>query len=507
MPYPPYLSRQISYRQNESAGNEIPTSILDAEFNDVEEVTNQINQRLRSITNVAGQLINVAAQIAAALVGSQRFTVSGSTTVFLTTITWDSSFSSGNVLVNASGLEIDPNTVTVANNAGFLEVTLATAVSTGWLFVAAYSQGAGILTRLQSTANGDGASLIGIEDAGALYTAVNVEGALAEVMTDLNALLTTLGTLNKLWTSDGVTISGDPASADFDLGGFKVSNMADAVANTDAVTLQQLLAVTQNLDTLLSLFIRADGATPFTGDQSLGGHRLTNLGAGIMNGDAIRFEQFNNIDGGQITTGTVAGPRLGEFVGDTGAGGVKGAVPAPPVGSAALQYFLSADGTFKAVPSNLGGFVLLQDQKASGTPGGAALAAAWTARTLNTEVWDTQNSCTLIGTTQFSLLAGTYRIRVTSPFFRVDLVKLRLRNITDAVTTLVGGQGYSNNGANYTESLLVLGGRFVIAGTKTFELQYFAATAFGVSGTLSGLGGASGTAELEIFTSLELIKE
>lgn len=42
---------------------------------------------------------------------------------------------------------------------------------------------------LASTAHGEGASLIGIEDAGALYTATTVEGALAEVRTVANAAM------------------------------------------------------------------------------------------------------------------------------------------------------------------------------------------------------------------------------------------------------------------------------------------------------------------------------
>jgi hypothetical protein len=45
------------------------------------------------------------------------------------------------------------------------------------------------LTTLASTANGEGASLVGIEDALALFTATDVEGALAEVKQIANAAL------------------------------------------------------------------------------------------------------------------------------------------------------------------------------------------------------------------------------------------------------------------------------------------------------------------------------
>lgn len=48
------------------------------------------------------------------------------------------------------------------------------------------------LTRLASNANGDGASLVGIEDLADIITATTVEGALAEIQTDLNAAESTL---------------------------------------------------------------------------------------------------------------------------------------------------------------------------------------------------------------------------------------------------------------------------------------------------------------------------
>ena len=54
------------------------------------------------------------------------------------------------------------------------------------------------------------------------------------------------------------------------------------------------------------------------------------------------------LDGSQITGGTVAAARLGVMTGDAGAGGTKGAVPAPGVGDA--TKFLRGDATFAAIP-------------------------------------------------------------------------------------------------------------------------------------------------------------
>ena len=49
--------------------------------------------------------------------------------------------------------------------------------------------------------------------------------------------------------------------------------------------------------------------------------------------------------GASADLGTIAA-SLSPFVGDTGAGGVQGLVPAPPAGSGAAQEYLQAGGTF-----------------------------------------------------------------------------------------------------------------------------------------------------------------
>lgn len=285
MARPPYLLRHTSYRQAESAGQPISTSQLDAEFNDDYEVTNQLNRLLRGITDASGRLVNISAQLAQSLVGSTRFTPTIATTVFLTTVAWDASFSSGNVQVIVSGVILDTATYSVADSGGFLEVTVAVSVSSGWVFISAYSQGAGIATMLASTDPGDGASQVGINDIDALYISTNVEGALAEIATSFNALLVSLGTISNIWTNAGVTVAGGPATNDFQMGSNRVIDLADAVDPTDAVTLQQLQAITQNISTLLAQFIRADGSVPWTANQSLASFKITDAGTPTMPGD------------------------------------------------------------------------------------------------------------------------------------------------------------------------------------------------------------------------------
>lgn len=58
---------------------------------------------------------------------------------------------------------------------------------------------AAIITDLASTANGDGASLVGIEDSGGLITATTVEGALAENRAAIDALESGRAVLSQAW--------------------------------------------------------------------------------------------------------------------------------------------------------------------------------------------------------------------------------------------------------------------------------------------------------------------
>lgn len=66
---------------------------------------------------------------------------------------------------------------------------------------------------------------------------------------------------------------------------------------------------------------------------------------------------------------TEATSMLNAFTGDSGAGGVKGLVPAPAAGDAAANKFLNADGTFKATPTSNPALTLI----ASGSLSGAAV--------------------------------------------------------------------------------------------------------------------------------------
>ncbi len=284
MPYPPRPSRRTSFQQAANAGTTTPSpSMLDAEHNDFVEQIDQLNTFVRGITTSTGQLRNQSAATAQALAGAQRFVATAGQTVFVTTIVYSASFTSTNVEVFDRGIKIDSNLVTVANNAGFLQVTIPVQNAGHVVFVAAFESGAGLLTRLANTGSGaDGANMIGIQDTGALIAATTVEGALTEVVTSLNTLLSNLGTISNLWKRDGT----NAASANIPMGGFKFTGLVDGSASTDSATVGQVSALNSTISNLGNTFVRKDGTTTMTGIFNAGNFRVSNVAAPTTGTDA-----------------------------------------------------------------------------------------------------------------------------------------------------------------------------------------------------------------------------
>jgi len=71
-----------------------------------------------------------------------------------------------------------------------------------------------------------------------------------------------------------------------------------------------------------------------------------------------------DLAGEVITSGTVPAAHLGLMVGDSGAGGARGAVPAPAAGDAAAGKYFDADGTWTVPPDTIGD----DDQTAQDVP-------------------------------------------------------------------------------------------------------------------------------------------
>jgi hypothetical protein len=204
-------------------------------------------------------------------------------------------------------------------------------------------------------------------------------------------------------------------------------------------------------------------------------------------------------------TGSQATALLSSMVGDSGAGGTKGLVPAPAAGDAAAAKFLRADATW-AVPAGGGGSyvsvpdVIIEEQQASGTNAGASTSGSYASRTLNTLVRN-NGSIASLSSNQVTLGAGTYYFQWSSPAFAADAFKTRIQNITDGTTASYGSTEYSENATPKSQTRSVGSCIVTIAASKAFELQMRVS----ISKATNGLGTASGFGT-EIYSRLEITK-
>ena len=106
----------------------------------------------------------------------------------------------------------------------------------------------------------------------------------------------------------------------------------------------------------------------------------------------------------------------------------------------------------------------VQDQKASGSPGGTSAAASYQTRTLNTVVTNEINGSSL-ASNQVTLPAGTYYFEASAPGRDASLHKVKLQNITDASVIKIGSSEYSSNLDNINTRSFV-SGNFSIHSTK-----------------------------------------
>jgi len=165
--------------------------------------------------------------------------------------------------------------------------------------------------------------------------------------------------------------------------------------------------------------------------------------------------------------------------------------------SAYLVINASKSPTLAAVPQLQPRIAYLQDVKSVGTAGGSSVTATWSTRTLNTLVDDT-GIITSLTSNQFILPAGTYDFLASAPCFNSNAHKLRIRNITDSTTLLVGSKAYMGSGQ--TDSILE--GRITLTSAKTLELQHYVSSGFATQ----GFGVSDSTSENDIFAQVKIQK-
>jgi len=142
---------------------------------------------------------------------------------------------------------------------------------------------------------------------------------------------------------------------------------------------------------------------------------------------------------------------------------------------------------------------VFEERQTSGTNGGTFSSGAYRTRALNTEVIDTDGIAS-VSANQVTLQAGTYKITAWAECYRVDQHNLRLQNITDSTTDILGATSYTGS-ATFSSGHSHLSGEITIAAQKVFELQHRCVTTQATNGF-----GQPASFSTEVYSSLTIEK-
>lgn len=143
-------------------------------------------------------------------------------------------------------------------------------------------------------------------------------------------------------------------------------------------------------------------------------------------------------------------------------------------------------------------YILLKDEKPSGTAGGNGSNDTWNKRTV-TEFVDTGNHCSVTSSV-ITLAMGTYECLITVPGYACATHKARLRDTTNNTTLLVGTSEFSRqvSGVYYSQSSSIIRGVFTLSGETTLEIQHY----YNTGGT-NAYGSPTASGEVEIYVVAE----
>ena len=142
---------------------------------------------------------------------------------------------------------------------------------------------------------------------------------------------------------------------------------------------------------------------------------------------------------------------------------------------------------------------VLQDVKNNNVAGGTAVAAVWTARTLNTISSDPNSLIIDLASNEWKVAAGNYQVKVLAPFHHTQGTRLRIYDVTNSVVIGYGPSLYINNGVDMEVSLNL---RITPHKDTVYRLEYYVER----GGHADGLGIASNIGQPEIYTTLEITR-
>ena len=153
-----------------------------------------------------------------------------------------------------------------------------------------------------------------------------------------------------------------------------------------------------------------------------------------------------------------------------------------------------------SVLDNFSDIAIFNETQASGTNGGTFTSGSYIKRTLNTTVVNNIVGCS-IAASVITLPAGSYNVFATSPCFKVDNNKAKLRNTTAGTDLAIANTSYTGS-ADDACIVSQVQAYFTLAVSSTIELQHRAAS----TRATNGYGVQSGFGDSEIYSQIMIIK-
>lgn len=376
------------------------------------------------------------------------------------TIAWRNNANDGNLLLAVDGsnrLTFNGSAIQPVGN--YITALTGDVVATGPGSVAATIQAGVIVNSMVSAsaaiaysklaALSDGNILVG--SAGNVPTSVPMSGDVTILNTGATAIGANKVLDSMLRQSAGLSVIGRSANT--------TGNVADITAGTDGFVLRRsgtalgfALLVNANIDSAAAIafsklasltsgniLVGSSGNVPtsvaMSGDVTIGNTGVTAIGtnkvtlAMMAQIATASFMGRTTASTGnvEVLTATQATALLNAMVGDSGSGGTKGLVPAPPSGSAAAAKYLKADGTWDT-PAGAGTVTSVAMTvptalfAASPVTGSPVTTSGTLAPTLATQTANT-------------LFAGPSSGSAATPTFRAQVAADRPLNVVSKTTT------------------------------------------------------------------------
>ncbi|MDP7142700.1 MAG: hypothetical protein QGH69_05240 [Alphaproteobacteria bacterium] len=168
-----------------------------------------------------------------------------------------------------------------------------------------------------------------------------------------------------------------------------------------------------------------------------------------------------------------------------------------------ISGLIHEDDVLAVSPAGAFGGQLLhiQDQKPSGTAGGSFTSGAWRTRDMNVVITNEIPGASL-SSNQVTLPAGEHYLKGRAPAYRANDHKIRVQDVDNDTTLLVGTSAFSQSGAVFSQDNSFVSGRFTLVEPTTIELQHICNS----SQSGNGFGNEGSFGVSEVYAELKIWK-